>query len=289
MQIDRNELIREVRKEMKLRKLISESLEKIFVSNIKEATSQILQERELRKVLVGVIAEAGAEVVPHRSTGINVLEDLLKKIIPTIEQDYKKLTTSPEQRDAFKSHIVNAIQNSLAPLRAAEEAGEPVMDIDEDINVDLAAADDLGMEMPDELDAANIDADEEKFIDIDSDGVPDDVDSDIDAPQTGDMTGRNFAENTFNKIEKQIGEAYALLGDLEDKDVFYDYLITNIKLYFDKFEDELSRVLPEPTTPEYEKEKDELSSELGDGEEEATFGLDDPGALEDELEDLGEL
>jgi hypothetical protein len=120
---------------MKLRKLISESLEKIFVSNIKEATSQILQERELRKVLVGVIAEAGAEVVPHRSTGINVLEDLLKKIIPTIEQDYKKLTTSPEQRDAFKSHIVNAIQNSLAPLRAAEEAGEPVMDIDEDINV----------------------------------------------------------------------------------------------------------------------------------------------------------
>ena len=289
MQFDRNEIIREVRKEMKLRKLISESLEKIFASNIKEATSQILQERELRKVLVGVIAEAGAEVVPHRSTGINVLEDLLKKIIPTIEQDYKKLTTSAEQRDAFKSHIVNAIQNSLAPLRAAEEAGEPVMDIDEDINVDLAAADDLGMEMPDELDAANIDADEEKFIDIDSDGVPDDVDSDIDAPQTGDMTGRNFAENTFNKIEKQIGEAYALLGDLEDKDVFYDYLITNIKLYFDKFEDELSRVLPEPTTPEYEKEKDELSSELGDGEEEATFGLDDPGALEDELEDLGEL
>ena len=288
MQIDRNELIREVRKEMKLRKLVSESLEKIFASNVKEATSQILQERELRKVLVGVIAEAGAEVVPHRSTGINVLEDLLKKIIPTIEQDYKKLTTSAEQRDAFKSHIVNAIQNSLAPLRAAEEAGEPVMDIDEDINVDLSA-DDLGMEMPDELDAANIDADEEKFIDIDSDGVPDDVDSDIDAPQTGDMTGRNFAENTFNKIEKQIGEAYALLGDLEDKDVFYDYLITNIKLYFDKFEDELSRVLPEPTTPEYEKEKDELSSELGDGEEEATFGLDDPGALEDELEDLGEL
>ena len=68
----------------------------------------------------------------------------------------------------------------------------------------------------------------------------------------------------------------------------YDYLITNIKLYFDKFEDELSRVLTAPTTPEYEKEKEELSSELGDGEE-VTFGLDDPGALEDELEDLGEL
>ena len=281
MQIDRNELIREVRKEMKLRKFISESLEKIFASNMKETTSQLLEERELRSVLVGVIAEAGAEVVPHRSTGINVLEDLLKKIIPIIEQDYKKLTSSPEQRDAFKSHVVNAIQNSLAPMRAAEEAGEPVMDLDEDIDVELVADDDL--------DAASIEPDEDKFIDIDSDGVPDEVDSDIDAPQTGDMTGRNFAENTFNKIEKQIGEAYVLLGDLEDKDVFYDYLITNIKLYFDKFEDELSRVLPEPTTPEYEKEKGELESELDDGEEETTFGLDDPGALEDELEDLGEL
>lgn len=289
MQIDRNELIREVRKEMKLRKFISESLEKIFASNVKETTSQLLEERELRNVLVGVIAEAGAEVVPHRSTGINVLEDLLKKIIPIIEQDYKKLTSSSEQRDAFKSHVVNAIQNSLAPMRAAEEAGEPVIDLDEDIDVELSPAQELGLEMPSDLDADNIEPDEDKFIDIDGDGVPDNVDSDIDAPQTGDMTGRNFAENTFNKIEKQIGEAYALLGDLEDKDVFYDYLITNIKLYFDKFEDELSRVLPEPTTPEYEKEKDELSSELGDGDEEATFGLDDPEALEDELEDLGEL
>ncbi len=289
MQIDRNELIREVRKEMKLRKFISESLEKIFASNVKEATSQLLEERELRNVLVGVIAEAGAEVVPHRSTGINVLEDLLKKIIPIIEQDYKKLTSSSEQRDAFKSHVVNAIQNSLAPMRAAEEAGEPVIDLDEDIDVELSPAQELGLEMPSDLDADNIEPDEDKFIDIDGDGVPDNVDSDIDAPQTGDMTGRNFAENTFNKIEKQIGEAYALLGDLEDKDVFYDYLITNIKLYFDKFEDELSRVLPEPTTPEYEKEKDELESELDDGEEEATFGLDDPEALEDELEDLGEL
>lgn len=289
MQIDRNELIREVRKEMKLRKFISESLEKIFASNVKETTSQLLEERELRNVLVGVIAEAGAEVVPHRSTGINVLEDLLKKIIPIIEQDYKKLTSSSEQRDAFKSHVVNAIQNSLAPMRAAEEAGEPVIDLDEDIDVELSPAQELGLEMPSDLDADNIEPDEDKFIDIDGDGVPDNVDSDIDAPQTGDMTGRNFAENTFNKIEKQIGEAYALLGDLEDKDVFYDYLITNIKLYFDKFEDELSRVLPEPTTPEYEKEKDELESELDDGEEEATFGLDDPEALEDELEDLGEL
>ena len=47
--------------------------------------------------------------------------------------------------------------------------------------------------------------------------------------------------------------------------MFYDYLLTNLKLYFDKFEDELKANLPEPTTPEYEKAKGE--EELGGAEE----------------------
>ena len=48
--------------------------------------------------------------------------------------------------------------------------------------------------------------------------------------------------------------------------MFYDYLITNLKLYFDKFEDELSSSLPEPTTDEYEEEAEEGEEVLG-GEE----------------------
>jgi hypothetical protein len=51
--------------------------------------------------------------------------------------------------------------------------------------------------------------------------------------------------------------------------LFEDYLITNLKLYFDKFEDELSTTLEEPTTPEYEEEKgSEEESELETDEEE---------------------
>ena len=46
---------------------------------------------------------------PHKSTGINVLEDLLKKIIPQIEDDYKLLTTSEEQRESYRAHIVQAV------------------------------------------------------------------------------------------------------------------------------------------------------------------------------------
>ena len=40
---------------------------------------------------------------PNKSTGINVLEELLKKIIPVLEVDYKSLTTNIEQRQSFRS------------------------------------------------------------------------------------------------------------------------------------------------------------------------------------------
>jgi len=45
-----------------------------------------------------------------------------------------------------------------------------------------------------------------------------------------------------------------MLADDEDKEVFYDYLLTNLLLYFDKFEDELNPESATSTTPEYEEE-----------------------------------
>ena len=52
-----------------------------------------------------------------------------------------------------------------------------------------------------------------------------------------------------------------MLADEEDERLFYDYLITNMLLYFDKFEDELQNQLPDISTPEYEKEKEEAATE----------------------------
>ena len=46
-----------------------------------------------------------------------------------------------------------------------------------------------------------------------------------------------------------------MLADEEDQNLFYDYLLTNLLLYFDKFEDELQNELPDVSTPEYEEEK----------------------------------
>ena len=90
-----------------------------------------------------------------------------------------------------------------------------------------------------------------------------------------------MAYSSYKKIEKNILDAYELLSDDEDKELFYDYLVTNLKLYFDKFEDELAGKLEEPTTPEYEKAKEDKDTEdTGvEGEEEEEM-LDD---LEAEL------
>ena len=57
-----------------------------------------------------------------------------------------------------------------------------------------------------------------------------------------------------------------MLADEEDQNLFYDYLITNMLLYFDKFEDELQSSLPNVTTPEYEESKEEEEEEAAEAE-----------------------
>ena len=78
-----------------------------------------------------------------------------------------------------------------------------------------------------------------------------------------------MALETFNTIQKNIMDSYHLLGNEEDIELFTDYLITNLKLYFDKWEDELQTSVPELTTDEYEDKKNDLGSDSVD------FGSDD--------------
>ena len=99
--------------EQKLRSYIRN---KINESYKRQRTQQLNEEAKLRQVIRSILKESDiSDIHPHRSTGINVLEDLLKKMIPTLRTDYKRLTTSKEQRDSFRAHIVNAIKKSLLP------------------------------------------------------------------------------------------------------------------------------------------------------------------------------
>ena len=239
--VDRKEFLQEVR----LRKLIRKALV-IRENKKKRAEKQaVLEEQRFRSVIRKLIAEAATEDVPHESTGINVLEDLLKKIIPVLEVDFKSLTTDPEQRKSFRAHILKAVQNSLAPSKMLDEppATEEDDDIVAEVDIDIEDDEDAG--------------EEDKFIDIDGDGIPDKPEEEEDtfSIEGEDETGRNVALKSFQKVEKNIVDSYAILSNEKDRSLFYDYLIANLKLYFDKFDDEMSTSVAEPGSDIYDDQK----------------------------------
>ena len=269
--------------------------EKVLRNNIREMirfvkqkkTQQIeLEEARLREIIrqfieaeERLLTEAGLpddKPTPNKSTGINVLEDLLKKIIPVIEIDFRQLTTSDHQRKSFRAHIVNAVVTTLSPVEVNTAAG------DEEADTELA----------EEVDVEIGEEDDEKFIDIRTDAEKsaeeDEEEEEVD-PQEDfgsgledqDETGRNMAFQSFNKIEGNIIDSYELLSDPEDQELFYDYLIANLKLYFDKFEGELSPSVEEPTNQAYD---DAAAEDAGTGGEDLGLGGEeelDLGALQE--------
>ena len=244
--------------------VVAEELIRSFVRKRLKAkiAEKKIQEQKLRKAVRTLIeAETGTDE-PSTFTGINVLADLLKNIIPIISDDYKMLTTSEEQRESFRNHIVHAVQNTLRPIEANTNAEEVAENVVYEIDAALLAE---KIEVSIEPDGNEI-GKEGNFIDIE-DEEPGEEEFITLADQN--ETGRNFAAETFKSVEKQIVDAYDMLADDEDQKLFYDYLITNLLLYFDKFEDELANELPDVTTPEYEKNKDSLDSEVTSDEAES--------------------
>ncbi len=211
-----------------------------------------LLEHEL-KTMLSESEVPDVDPAPNKSTGINVLEELLKKIVPVLETDYKSLTTSTEQRQSFRAHISNAIIQTLTPAKANNQAGE---DSSQDLQeIDLEIEEDV---------AVNIDdVENDKFIDIRTDAEkaaeeePEEEDprAEFGADIGGDETGRNMAYQCFKKIENNIIDSYELLANPEDQELFFDYLLANVKMYFDKFEKELDPDADEPTNQAYDQAK----------------------------------
>ena len=211
----------------------------------------------IREFLQHELREAATpdnDPAPHKSTGINVLEDLLKKIIPQIEDDYKLLTTSEEQRESYRAHIIQAVVGSLTPVELNNDAPEdaPQGDLDEDIDVEISDDDDED-DMFIDINPEQSEEEEEEVDPRDSFGI-----------EGKDTTGRNMAYTTFKKIESQIIDAYDMLSNPEDQELFFDYLIANLKLYFDKFEKEIMPDVEEPTNQAYDSAKQEDPGGGGD-------------------------
>lgn len=276
--IDREKLLTEIKFRKFVRELLEEKDKKeSFKEKMQEEVKfrnfirQVLtKERETQK-----LQEAKTKIIPYDSTGIAILADVIKKIIPIIKDDYFSLTTDIVQRKSFRAHIVNAVRNSLAPIRNIQ--GYPVDASGGDGQL-LSAPDmshpkhhyaqsgngangphDTGPMM--EADFGDVDSSE--LEDIDNDGIADKDDREIeidDKPAKKvkssededtfslpgeDGTGRNLALLTYRRIEKVIIDGYQTLDRREDQEDFYDYIVANLKIYFDRWEEELQKELNE--------------------------------------------
>jgi hypothetical protein len=260
--ISRDQLIREQKLKLVIKNIINNKL--------KERKSKVLnEENKLRQVIRLLLKEATAvadnDPAPHASTGINVLEDLLKKIIPIIEIDFKKLTSSEEQRQSYRAHLIKATVDALAPQKVARAAGSSGMSqLEEQEDEDNPESIDISVDEPEN---------DEKYIPI-KDEEPEE-EKEKEEPEDEkeafgiagkDRTGRNVAYDTFKKIGSTIIDAYDVLEDQKDMETFYDYLLTNLKLYFDKFTNDMVDV-EEPTTDEYEDAKQDDAAPAGEDED----------------------
>tara|TARA_A100001515_G_scaffold54221_1_gene42881 strand:- start:447 stop:1388 length:942 start_codon:yes stop_codon:yes gene_type:complete len=287
--------------EQKLRAFIRAGIIKKKKERLEEQFKQALNKNKLRSIIKNILLTEATDVntdTPNRSTGINVLATTLKLVIPIIKQGYEQLTSSPDQRRSFRAHVIQNAINTLVRVdlttgseeetRAGDEEREEVVMPD---NPEVAA-DEIEVEEPvEELEEQDIDIevgadDEEKFIDIEGDDEeeepePEDaeevakaVSGEKEFVQLGglDDTGMEMAQRTFPKVQKQIADGYAMLSLKKDKEDYADFLVANLKMYFDQFDQEENVELPEPTSPEYERAKANT----------ARFAAGEPGATLEE-------
>ena len=263
--IDRQEFA----EELLLRENIRKAIGVVSRRRRDRDTAMLAEEAELRGVIRDLITEgqsAVAAVAKHDSTGINALEDLLRNsnLLSVLETGYKSLTTALQQRISFRNHILSAVGLALAPEESRKEAGEDV-EITEDVEIDIT---DKPEDDPDFIDVTK---DSGAAAEVEEPEVDEKEEFGIDGE---DKTGRNRAFTDFHDIEKNILTQYDDLDNPVDMDMFEEYLIKNLALYFDKFENELNAEVEAPAiAADAESNMPSASSDLGAEDEIANIEL----------------
>ena len=257
----------------------------------------LTEETKLRTIIRNLLNEEdSATEGPTMNTGGNALDQMLlnTNTLSELEKEYKTLTTSAEQRESFRAHIINAVVKALGIERVSglpNAAGPSDMGGDEEeafgalqeaVRALYEAELSVGDAPEEEVEAAAPKLGQEPETPEDSiESEREEFATGVEVDDGTDKTGRNYALNAWNKIEKNVTEAYANLGNEEDRKQYYDYLITNLKLYFDQWESELEGSPEEATTPEYEQEK-QAEDEIGGDE----MGMEEPMPEEGGEEEL---
>lgn len=267
---------------------------------LKEQKLVLRQENRIRNIIKGILLKEASDVnfeTMSQSTGINVLRQTIKKVSGILQRSYMTMTSSKQQRDSFRAHILRNV-------------------VDLFIRVDLLSDEDEAKEGPEAIEQAKVAKKEpvglpkepaagveeepakgkeelEEEIDVDVDGNAEDADAkkpvtpvtspdqkgadpanfaELDKEQEQDLdkqvkakefiqlpgedpTGRNIASETFPLISTSIAEDYAILSLQKDKEDYKNYMLANLKAYFDQYEQKIAANVSEPYSAEYEKVK----------------------------------
>ena len=248
--IDRQQFV----EELKLREQIRRAIKIIREKKEVKAKAILEEETKLRTIIRSLLNEKEGE--GDESTGIAFLRRDLKKILPELEEAYTSLRTSVDQRKSYRAHVLNAIQNLITVsdtnfnATPDKDPGEEAVGIEEQIDVNI------GDDPPDARKRIDIGREKpEEENEVDTEKAKEEAELEDFAIAGEDRTGAVEALRSMKQIENVIKKTYNGLFDPNDRDLYADYLITNLQLYFDEFEEELQTMIPEPENPDYEQRK----------------------------------
>tara|TARA_R100001509_G_scaffold22294_2_gene11702 strand:+ start:5992 stop:6750 length:759 start_codon:yes stop_codon:yes gene_type:complete len=226
----------EMHKEFVLRESIKKTIKNKIETSLRAKKTDLIEEIKLRSAINKILREAEQDPSsdPHPNTGINFLKVLFKNtnFLASLEEAYKSLTTTDEQRKSFESHIFKGIEMTFSRLDDMDTE-----DIKEEVDLDIAPEETPGYVEKNSKTKKDEENDEREEFDI----------------VGTDETGRNVAFETYKKVEKSLIDQYVSMGDDDDRAAFKKYLMLNLQHYFDQWESELS-----PTEPSEEEQFDEV-------------------------------
>jgi hypothetical protein len=241
----------EFAQELQLRETVRRAIGVVEKKREKKNLEESKQEKELRLLIRELISEA-KKIAVYDSTGKNELNVFLlnSTFRSTLETSYRKLTTSPQQRQAYVDHMIVFVNDFLDRLDSLEddefardEKPDEPEEIDDGIKISVGDEEIEGKESMTELGPDDI-----KFAELYQPG--------------SDLTGARAAYSSFKKSMTIIRDAYSNLDNPQDQADFRDELPRQIILYGREYETSLQA---------------ELGGGLGGPENiEATVGAGDP-------------
>ena len=273
MQIDRKQLA----EELLLRKYIRKA---ITIVKDKRKSKDLNEDKQLRTIIRKLIKEAKPDVKRWPTYGMNVLDSMFlnTNFLSQLKDSYMSLTTTVEQRDSFKNHIVEHTKMALNAEKAKEKEGDQSTELTEEVTltVDDEVTPDQLMGEPETPPSPEVERDQgiESFkiagLDLDQSGVIEAFD--VWEGRKGTSKGglKNILLGYWGKLTLD-----------KDKDEFYDNLLEQLNLRFNEWNKDIDSMGDEEAdTPDLGGEEE---LELAPDPEEEEFELA-PEEEEEELE-----